>query len=555
MMRTGTLCLAELLTIAATAVAADAPRIDAGRLLGHIKTLASDEYEGRSPGTPGEEKTVAYLIEQFRAMGLKPGNPDGSFVQEAPLVGFQTKAKGSILVGTETIALDRPEAWTAVCRRSVPKAAVDGTDLVFVGYGTVAPEYGWDDYEGLDVRGKTLVMLVGDPPVPDAKDPAKLDDAVFKGRAMTYYGRWTYKYEIAAEKGAAAALLIHETGPAGYPYSVVTGSWGRENFDIVSPDGNAGRPVIEAWLSNETARALLKAAGRDLDALKAAAATRGFRPVPLGAKASFTAENTLRQVKSKNVIAKLEGSDPKLRDEYVVYTAHWDHLGRDTSLNGDQIFNGAADNASGTAGILEIARAAKALAEPPKRSMLFLAVTGEEKGLLGAKWYAENPLYPLGKTLANLNTDVINTWGRTRDFTNVGIGQSDLDDLLTVVLKARGRVMTGDAEPEKGFFFRSDHFEFAKKGVPALYYNKGGLEYIDKPAGYGLAKRKEYTEGDYHKPSDEVKPDWDLSGAADDLDVMLEVGLRVANGTKRPEWRPTSEFRAARAASDAAPGR
>jgi Zn-dependent M28 family amino/carboxypeptidase len=520
-------------------------KIDPEQMLGHIRVLASDEFEGRAPASEGEERTVDYLIRRFRKLGLKPGNPDGTYVQEVPLVGFTSKVEGSFRIGDEVMTLKSPQEWIAVSRRQVPEARVDESGVVFVGYGVVAPEYGWDDYKDVDVRGKTIVMLVNDPPVPDPDDPEKLDDRFFGGRAMTYYGRWTYKYEIAAEKGAAAAVIVHETGPAGYPFEVVSGSWGRENFDIPAADRNASRAAVEAWITRDSAEELFKACGRDLDALKRAAASKDFRPVPLGAEASFFAKNTLREVKSKNVVAQLDGSDPDLKNEHIVYTAHWDHLGRDESLTGDQIFNGAADNASGVAMMLEIAEAFAALEPGPRRSVLFLAVTAEEKGLLGAKYYAEHPLYPLETTLADLNADVINLWGRTKDVTSVGLGQTTLDDLLAEVAQSAGRVVRPDPEPEKGMYYRSDHFEFARVGVPALNA-KGGVDYIGKPEGYGLQMRDEYTKNDYHKVSDEVKPDWDLSGAAEDARLMFEVGVRVADGDAYPEWKPGSEFKARR---------
>ena len=516
--------------------------ITAADIKRHITLLASDEYEGRAPGSRGEELAVSYIVEQFRSNRVRPGNPDGTYVQKVPLVGFKTKATGSVRFGDKTIDLKSAADWVAVSRREAPEVEVKDSDLVFVGYGVVAPEYGWDDYKGLDVKGKTIVMLVNDPAVPDPKDPSKLDDALFKGKAMTYYGRWTYKYEIASEKGAAAAILIHETGPAGYPYEVVVGSWGRENFDLISPDGNKGRVAVEAWLSNAKAKEILSAAGQDFDALKKAATSKDFKPVDLKAKASFSARNTTRRIESKNVIGRLEGLDPKLKDECVVYTAHWDHLGKDDTLKGDKIYNGAADNASGVSMMIEIAKGFSRMNERPARSIVFLAVTAEEKGLLGARYYAEHPLYPLESTLADINMDVINLWGRTSDLTSVGKGNTTLDDLFEELAKAKGKTVIGDPEPEKGSFYRSDHFEFAKKGVPALNA-KGGVQYIGKPPGYGLEKRNEYTKEDYHKPSDEVKSDWDLSGAVEDARLLLEVGDRVARGSRFPEWKPGTEFK------------
>ena len=557
-MRSRTIRLAGLATLLMAApAAAQAPSPDLGTaqaaitgtdMKRHIQLLSSDEYEGRAPGSRGEDLTVSYIIEQFHANGVKPGNPDGTYVQKVPLVGFKTKATGRIEVGGKTIDLKTADDWIAVSRREAPEVKVEDSEVVFVGYGVVAPEYGWDDYKGVDVKGKTIVMLVNDPAVPDPKDSSKLDDAMFKGRAMTYYGRWTYKYEIASEKGAAAAILIHETGPAGYPYQVVVGSWGRENFDLISKDGNKGRPAIEAWLPLDKAKGLFTAAGKDFDELKKSAASKDFKPVPLGAKASFTARNTIRRIESQNVIGKIEGLDPKLKDECVVYTAHWDHLGKDVDLKGDQIFNGAADNASGVAMMLEISKGFGRMYNKPARSILFLAVTAEEKGLLGAKYYAENPLVPLDSTLADINIDVINLWGRTRDLTSVGKGNSTLDDLFEKVAKVQGRTVAGDPEPEKGSFYRSDHFEFAKKGVPALNA-KGGVDFIGKPAGYGLAKRDDYTKNDYHKPSDEVKSDWDLTGAVEDARLLLEVGDMVARDATYPEWKLGTEFRERREAA------
>jgi Zn-dependent M28 family amino/carboxypeptidase len=519
--------------------------ITANDIMQHTKVLSADEYEGRGPGTKGEELTVKYLTEQYQRIGLKPGNPDGTYVQKVPLVGFTAAPTASFTVGSKQINLTFPQDYVAVSRRFVPESKVENSDVVFVGYGVVAPEYGWDDYKGLDVRGKTIVMLINDPQVPDSADSTKLDDKMFKGKAMTYYGRWTYKYEIAAQKGAAAAVIIHETGPAGYPYEVVSGSWSRENFDIQKPDKNMGRAAVESWITTDRAKELFTASGQDFDALKKAALSKDFKPVALNAKANITVKNTLREINSNNVIGKLEGSDATLKNEYVIYTAHWDHLGRDPKLTGDQIFNGALDNASGTATLLEIAEAFTKLATPPKRSVLFLAVTGEEKGLLGAKYYAENPLYPLNKTLANINMDGVNQWGRTTDITMVGDDNSSLIDLLREAASAQRRVVNPDPESEKGFYYRSDHFEFAKQGVPALYTDSG-INYEGKDAAFSQQKRDEYTSKDYHKVSDEIKPDWDLTGAVDDAQLLTMIGYRVAQGDKYPEWKAGSEFKAKR---------
>ena len=519
--------------------------IKADDIMAHTKALSSDEYEGRGPGTKGEELSVKYLTEQYQRLGLKPGNPDGTYVQKVPLVGFTGAPRASFTANGKTIDLKFPTDYVAVSRRFVPESKVENSDVVFVGYGVVAPEYGWDDYKGLDVKGKTIVMLINDPAVPDASDPSKVDEKMFKGKAMTYYGRWTYKYEIARDKGAAAAIIIHETGPAGYPYEVVSGSWSRENFDIQTANKNMDRAAVEGWITTERAKELMTAAGQDFDALKKAAVTKDFKPVTLNAKANIEVKNTLREIDSSNVVGKLEGSDAALKNEYVIYSAHWDHLGRDPKLPGDQIFNGALDNASGTAAMLEIAEAFTKLSPAPKRSILFLSVTAEEKGLLGAKHYASNPLYPANKTLANINMDGVNQWGRTKDIVLVGEGNSTLDDLLREAAQQQSRTVKPDPEPEKGFFYRSDHFEFAKEGVPALYADTG-TEYIGKSETYSKEKRDAYTTNDYHKVTDEVKSDWDLAGAIEDAQLLILVGYRVAQGDTYPEWKPGTEFKAKR---------
>jgi Zn-dependent M28 family amino/carboxypeptidase len=526
---------------AAPAAAAD-QSITPAALLDHIRTLASDEFEGRAPGTPGEERTVNYLVEQLKTLGLQPGNPDGTYIQRVPLTGFTAQSTVSVTAPVGPIELRAPNEVVAWSRRSRPEVKVTNADVVFVGYGVVAPEYGWDDFKDVDVRGKTVLILVNDPPVPvDPSDPEKLDDTVFKGRAMTYYGRWTYKFEQASRKGAAAAIVIHQTGPAGYPWGVIMISSGRENFDLAS-DAGSGHCDVEGWVPVEAARKLCAVAGEDFEALKAAAVRRDFRPVPLNLKANLTINSTLRQVASRNVIAKIEGSDPRLRNEYVVYTAHWDHLGHDPSAKGDGIYHGAADNAAGTAALLELARAFTRAR--PRRTVLFLSVTAEEKGLLGAKYYVTHPLYPLSATVANINMDGLNLWGPTRDVPIVGLGQSTLEDVLAPLARAQGRLVVPESDPAKGFYFRSDHFEFAKAGVPALYLDKG-IDVIGKPEGYGKARRQAYIDNDYHQVTDTVKPDWDLTGAAQDVQLLFQVGYAVANDDSHPEWKPTSEFRAA----------
>src|SRR5690242_4654170 len=533
-------------TATSPAVAAAAQAIDTASLLQHIKDLAADSMEGRAPGTPGEEKAVAYLSQQFQKLGLQPGNPDGTYIQKVDLIGYTAHPTASFTARGKTVSLRYPDDYVANSRHNRDSTKITGSDIVFVGYGVVAPEYGWDDYKGVDMHGKTMLMLVNDPavPAPNAAkgDTTALDTTMFKGKAMTYYGRWTYKYEIASDKGAAAAIIIHETGPAGYPYEVVRSSNSAEQFDVPSADAEKRVPV-EGWIRLEKAKELFRDAGLNFDSLKTLAKRKDFKPVTLGAKANFNVKIAHRQIQSKNVVAKLEGGDRK--DEYVIYSAHWDHLGRDSTLKGDQIFNGAADNASGCAALLDIAQAFTKLPTPPERSILFLSVTAEEKGLVGSKYYAEHPLYPLNKTAANINMDGINQWGRTSDFTVIGLGNSTLDDVLTRVLTADNRTVRPDAEPEKGFYYRSDHFEFAKQGVPALDTD-AGTEFVGKPAGYGMKKRDEYTAHDYHKPSDEVKKDWDLSGGVQDVRRLFRVGYIVAQTDAMPEWKPGTELKAKR---------
>ncbi len=522
------------------------PQVDVDTVLAHTKVLSSDQFEGRAPGGKGEELTVGYLVNQFKKIGLKPGNPDGTYVQKVPLVGITASPAPLVLrKGSQLVTLKWRDDLVAGTKRVVETVALADSDLVFVGYGVVAPEHDWDDYKGLDVRGKTLVMLVNDPPVPDPSNPAELDPKMFGGRAMTYYGRWTYKFEIASEKGAAGVFIIHETGPAGYPFEVVQGSWTGEQFDLVAPDKNMSRVPIQGWVSLEQGTNLLKMGGQDFQTLKRRAASRDFEPVPLGVTASMTLKNTLRTINSQNVIARLEGRDPNLKTEHVLYTAHWDHLGTGEPVNGDRIYNGAVDNAVGVAGILEIARAYAALQSPPKRSVLFMAVTAEEQGLLGSAYYTVSPLYPLAKTAAVINIDTLNVHGRTRDLTLVGYGASELDDYARDATGEQGRILRSDPEPEKGFYYRSDHFNFAKQGVPALDPDEG-VEFVGKPADYGTQVRAQYNEHDYHKPSDTVKPDWDLAGAREDLMVFLAVGYRVAEAVRLPEWTAGNEFKAKR---------
>jgi Zn-dependent M28 family amino/carboxypeptidase len=521
-------------------------------MLAHIKELSSDAFEGRAPGTKGEELSVNYITQQFKRIGLKPGNPDGSYTQAVPLAGITSDPRMSFEVAGKTIDLKYPDDFVAFSSRLDEKIDVKNSDIVFVGYGIVAPEYGWDDYKDVDVRGKTILMLINDPPIPDPKDPSRLDDKMFGGKAMTYYGRWTYKYEIAAKKGAAAAIIIHETGPAAYPYSVVKSSWAKENFEIDNPDKNREAVEASAWITLDVAKKLLADSGQDFDALKKAALSREFRPVALKATATIDLKQKIRSFTSHNAIGKLEGSDPKLKDEYVVYSAHWDHLGRHPELKGDQIFNGAVDNASGDAAVMQLAAAFSKENPPPKRSILFLCTTAEEAGLLGAKYYVDHPLYPLNKTVADINIDSMNVWGKARDIEDVSFGMSTLDDLLAAAAKRQGRVAIPNSRPEKGNIYRADNFEFAKAGVPSLYIGKGE-HLLSRPPNAPL-RSDEFDLHDYHQVTDEVHPDWDLSGAVQDVHLLFDVGVQVANLDKIPEWKPGNEFKPKRDAMMKAAG-
>ncbi|MET0319835.1 MAG: M28 family peptidase [Duganella sp.] len=532
----------------AQAPAAALSTISADDLVRHIKVLASDDFEGRAPGSAGETRTVAYLTQQFKQLGLKPGNPDGSWVQAVPLRGMTPTPSFSYTIAGKTVTLGFPEQFVAHSTSQPDRISVDRSDLVFVGYGVQAPEYGWDDYKGVDVRGKTLLMLINDPAVPDPANPGQLDPSLFKGKAMTYYGRWTYKYEIAARLGAKAAIIIHETRPAAYPWDVVRSGGNAEQFSLVQAKGgdDPDAPAVPGWIQLDQAKAMLAAAGQDFDRLKQQALTRDFRPVSLNGTASFKVDNTSRMIDSHNVVALIEGSDPKLKHELVVYSAHWDHLGIDERLPGErtrQIYHGALDNASGTAALLALAKAYQALPVPPKRSILFLATTGEERGLLGAKYYASHPLYPLKTTVANINIDGINAWGKTAQIENVTSGHSSIDGLLAKYAQAQGRKMENDSRPELGSFYRADQLEFARVGVPVLY-TKARSGYLDKPPGYAAQVVDHYFGNDYHQVTDDVRTDWDFSGGVQDIGLLFQVGLDIAQGAT-PTWNAGSEFKAA----------
>ncbi len=533
--------LSSLLTVACGSNRqsdAGTPAVSASaeRLADHVRYLASDELGGRAPGSRGEEMTLTYLTEQYVKMGYRPGNTDGSYVQAVPLVGYTVTNTPSLELEFEQGRLDCRYGhdfvgWTLQRKTRV---TLRNKQLVFVGYGVVAPEYDWDDYKDVDVSGKIVVMLIGDPPLADTTQ--------FGGRAMTYYGRWTYKYEIAAEKGAAGALIIHDTEAAGYPWEVVSNSWIGEQFDNKHPKDGMDRCALQGWVTAGVGREIFARAEMTPRNAYEKALSRNFRPIPLGGSASVSLETAFRQLRSYNVVARLEGRDPWLKKECIIYTAHWDHLGKGTPADGDSIYNGALDNASGVAATLEIARLFAAHKSELKRSIVFLNTTAEEAGLLGAYHYADNPLYPLIRTIATINIDGVNIWGRTRDVVVIGYGLSDLDGYLKKAIEPQDRHLKPDAEPEKGYYYRSDHFAFAKKGVPSLYTDSG-VEYISKPPRWGIEARQRYTTERYHKPNDEYNESWDLTGAVEDVEALFRVGLMVATTDVRPEWREGSEFK------------
>ena len=510
--------------------------IDVMQLKRDTEILSSDEYEGREPGTPGEDKTVRYLSERMAAAGLKPG-ANGGWFQDVPLVTITADGKAADLkVGGTTYKYnDDVVLWT---KRQVPSVSLSNSDLVFVGYGVNAPERNWNDYAGVDVKGKTVVILVNDP---DWQN--KPGEGAFEGRAMTYYGRWTYKYEEAARQGAAGAIIIHDTEPAAYGWATVTSSWTGPQIDMDRADKGADRVAVEGWITKEAAAKLFGAAGQDLGQLVEAAKRPGFKAVPLKAKASASFGNEIRRYGSKNVVGVLPGA--KRPDEYVLYTAHWDHLGRcPADKSGDDICNGALDNATGTAGLLALAQAFGKTGAP-ERSVIFLAVTGEESGLLGSQYYAENPLYPLAQTVGGINMDGLNIIGSTNDVVVIGGGKSELEEYLKRHTGEQNRVIVSEPTAEKGFFYRSDHFSLAKLGVPMLYADSGN-DVIGKGKEWGQAQADAYTAQHYHLPSDEYDPNWNWDGAVQDLRLYYAIGRQLADGTAWPNWYPTAEFRAAR---------
>jgi len=504
----------------------------------NTEILSSDKFEGRAPASKGEELTVNFMKDKFEELGLKPGNGE-SFFQEVPMVEINSVPVENLVIKgagkTSTYAFK--DEFTASTMQVIDEVFLEDSEMIFVGYGIIAPEYGWNDYEGIDVEGKTVVMLVNDPGY------ATEDPDFFTGRAMTYYGRWTYKYEEAARQGAAGAFIIHETEPAAYGWGVVRNSFTGPKFNLISEDKNLSRCAVEGWLSLDIAKGILESAGQHLEDLQAQATKGGFKAIPLGLKASIKMKNSIRESTSRNVIAVLPGSDRA--DEYIFYMAHWDHFGIDTSLEGDQIYNGALDNATGTAGLIELARAFKNLGTLPRRSIAFLAVTAEEQGLLGSLYYATHPIFPTSKTVVGINMDALNIYGPMKDITVVGYGKSELDKYLEEAASEQGRRVEPNPTPEKGSFYRSDHFSFAKQGIPALYAGTGN-DHVEHGKEWTRKQKDKYSAEKYHKVTDEYDPSWDLSGAIEDLRLLFQVGYRLSMEDTFPNWYEGAEFKAKR---------
>ncbi|MBT2135439.1 M28 family peptidase [Croceibacterium sp. LX-88] len=531
------------LAAAASAVAAGGgvPKVAAGQIpeatvKEGTRVLSLDEFEGRAPGTPGEEKTVAYLIEQFTKAGLKPGN-NGSWVQEVPLVEITASHFKPLTIAGKGASKDYTFAtdWVGVTYREQPRTDLAPSEIVFVGYGINAPEKGWNDYAGIDMHGKTALILINDA---DYKEEGL--EGPFNGRAMTYYGRWTYKFEEAARQGAAAAIIVHDTFPAAYGWGTVESSWTGPQAHAVRKDGGADQTQVNGWVQLPVAREIAQMAGKNLDELIAAAGKPGFTAVPLGLTASTGFDNAIRRFDSKNVVAMLPGKSRP--DEYVLHTAHWDHLGRCTpNAAGDDICNGAIDNATGTAALVALGEA-HAKAGPADRSLLFVAVTAEESGLLGSEYFADNPTVPLDHIVGGLNMDALSLAGPARDVSVIGGGKSELDDYLKIALADLGRVATPDASPQAGYYYRSDHFSLAKRGVP-MFYVKSGQDLVEGGREAGRAFEANYRERAYHMPDDEYDPNWNWGGVVQDLQLFYRLGRTLAEDDKWPNWLPGDEFR------------
>jgi Zn-dependent M28 family amino/carboxypeptidase len=514
-------------------------RIEDGVLRAHVKYLADDLLEGRGTGTRGGMLAAKYIAAQFEALGLEPATSDRTYFQQVEMIGVKADPSLKLVVKRESASVELAFGDEFIAGSDLEQPEIPlNTDVVFVGHGIQAPEYNWDDYKGLDVRGRIVMIMVNDPPATAA------EPQLFGGRALTYYRRWTYKYEEAARRGAAGAILIHTNDSAGYGWNVVRNSWGGEQFGL-APDEGAPALKLKSWVTEEAARRLARLSGHDLDQLRRAAQTREFRPVPLNVRVETTWRASTRRVKAPNVAGLLRGSDPNLRSEFLVYSAHWDHLGMRTDQPGDHIYNGAVDNATGVAGLLAIAKAYIALKTKPKRSILFLATTAEEQGLLGAEYYTRNPLAPLAKTVANINLDSLNVHGLTTDITPLGAERSTLGQFIQAVAGEQQLTVAPDARPEQGSFYRSDHFPFAKAGIPAVSFNSGS-RFVGHSERWGVEQFNDYRERRYHQPADEYSPSWNFNGMVQQTRLAFWVGLRVANAAETPQWHKGDEFERAR---------
>ncbi|MFZ4620156.1 MAG: M28 family peptidase [Bacteroidota bacterium] len=507
--------------------------ITAEKLRSHIAVLAHDSLEGRGPASNGDRKATAYIVSQFKKFGLKPAGDKGSYIQRVPLVGVTVDPSTVLKIGNgkQTVDLQYSKDFVATTGTYEPSITLNNAELVFVGYGIVAPEQQWNDYKDVSVKGKIIVMM--------NNDPSSDDINFFAGKGRTYYGRWTYKYEIAAEQGALGAIVIHTTSSAGYRYEVIQNSWSREMFDL--DEKKAGnRLSLKAWTTEEATRKYFALAGFSLDSLTKLAEQRTFKPIPLGITMNALIKSTVKRIETNNIIAKVEGSDPLLKDQHVIITAHYDHFGIGRPINGDSIYNGAADNASGTSLMITLAEIFAGLKEKPKRSMLFAAVAAEEQGLLGSKYYANNPTVPASKIVANINTDVINVIGRTSDISWQGSDRSSLGNDLAVIAKDLGLSILPDLAPEQGGFFRSDHFSFAKVGIPSMSMG-GGRTFVGVDTAF-VRMMHERSGKNYHQPSDEISPDWNYDGALQQAEIVIRVAWRVANIIEMPYWNSGSEF-------------
>jgi Zn-dependent M28 family amino/carboxypeptidase len=503
----------------------------------YLSVLANDSLQGRKPFTAGEEKTIRYLSSEFKKLGLAPGNK-GSYYQDVPMVEVTSKPAGNMeITGKSNLTLKAYDDFVAGTRREQQTVNLKNSPLVFAGYGIVAPEYHWNDYAGLDVKGKTVIVLVNDPGFQSG------DRTLFHGDTMTYYGRWTYKYEEAARQGAAGVLIVHQTEPASYPWHVVNNSFSGAKLYLQQADKHMSRCVVEGWITEDMAKKLLASAGIGGD-IRAVARKKGFKAIPLNSNVSLALNNKLKYSTSHNIVALLKGA--KNPDECIIYSAHWDHFGiGKPDAKGDTIYNGAVDNGSGTAALLSVAKAFTKAQDKPGRSVIFLAVTGEEQGLLGSEYYATHPLFPLNKTVANLNMDALHPFGETKDISITGKGQNELEDYVEEIAKQAGKHTVGDPKPGSGSYYRSDHFNFAKVGVPALDLN-AGVESVAHGAAWGRAQAKDYNDNHYHQPSDDLLLIKDYSGMVQTADILYKIGWKLSNETTFPGWKKGSEFKAIR---------